>query len=217
MKFPKSNATSLDPHRHRGRILAREASTSSGGRERDAGRRARPRCRRRCAPRRAPGPRPRRSVTRRPRSRRPRIAASLQTSVATPKSDDLVRVERIERARSAFGFVNTSKFFFRSRISRRPSISSAARPGGNGTSASGSGSSCSVSGIFSRAARAAQAVRRVGVAEVGLVGDLRIGQLVVVGGGDVDEPAARAARRRAAPSRARSPRRRGRRASRPGA
>ena len=43
------------------------------------------------------------------------------------------------------------------------------------------------------AARAAQAVRRKRVPEVGRVGDLRIGQLVVVRGGDVREPG-RAAR-----------------------
>ena len=62
------------------------------------------------------------------------------------------------------------------------------------------------------AARAAQAVRRKRVAEVGRVRDLGIGQLVVVGGGDVDEPGRAARRRRAAPSPARLPRRPGRRA-----
>ena len=37
------------------------------------------------------------NVTARPRARRPRIAASSQTSVATPKSDDLLRVEQVEQ------------------------------------------------------------------------------------------------------------------------
>ena len=43
------------------------------------------------------------------------------------------------------------------------------------------------------AAGAAQAVRRVRVTEIRVVGDLGIGQLVVVGGGDVDDAASRAA------------------------
>jgi hypothetical protein len=86
--------------------------------------------------------------TRRPRRRKPWMAASSQTSVATPKTT-ISSGSSAARSASVFGFVKTSKFFFRSRSSRLPPISSATRPGGNGTSENGNGSDCFVSGTFS--------------------------------------------------------------------
>ena len=58
-------------------------------------------------------------TTRRPRRRNPRIAASSQTSVATPKTT-ISSGSSTSSSGSVFGFVNTLKFFFRSRISLRP-------------------------------------------------------------------------------------------------
>ncbi len=87
-----------------------------------------------------------------------------------------------------FGFVKTSKLFFRSRISRRPSISPVRRPGGNGSERERQRVALLRLEDLLGAARAAHAVGRVRVAQVGRVGDLGVGQLVVVGGGDVREP-----------------------------
>ena len=88
-------------------------------------RRARP-ARRACASRRRTRPmrassRPREAsstnVTFRPRASSPRTAASSQTSVATPNRT-ISSGSSSSRSTSACGFVNTSKFFFRSRNSR---------------------------------------------------------------------------------------------------
>ena len=83
-----------------------------------------------------------------------------------------------------FGFVKTSKFFFRSRNSA--ALRGTARAASS--SGIGTGSSCSVSGIF-RAPRVPR--RQCGgyvVAKSGVVRDLGVGELVVVGRGDVDDP-----------------------------
>src|SRR5581483_9494999 len=87
-------------------------------------------------------------TTRRPRRRKPRIAASSQTSVATPKTT-ISSGSSASRRGSAFGFVNTSKLFFRRISSRRLPTSFPSRPGGNGVSESGNGSRCFVSSTFS--------------------------------------------------------------------
>src|SRR5579884_492912 len=83
------------------------------------------------------------NATRRPRASSPRIAASSQTSVATPKRTTSSGSSSA-RSRSAFGFVKTSKCFFRSRNSRPRSQRS-----GTFVSPSGTGSSCAVSSILS--------------------------------------------------------------------
>ena len=134
-------------------------------RTRRRGRARRPRTRR-FGPRRGRGRRPRRSVTRRPRWRKPRIAASSQTSVATPKTT-ISSGSSAARSGSVFGFVKTSKLFFRSRISRRPSIIPGTSPGGNGSERERQRVALLRLEDLLGAARAAQAVRRIRVAEVG--------------------------------------------------
>ena len=111
----------------------------------DASPRARRLCTRPCAHRRSSGGVPR-TRTLRPRRTSPVIAAWSQTSVATPKTR--TSEGRRPSTASAFGFVKTSKLFFSSRISRRPRRAQRMIPGGYATWPSGSGSSCSVSGIF---------------------------------------------------------------------
>ena len=79
-----------------------------------------------------------------------------------------------------FGFVNTSKLFFRRRNSRPSEVALGQKLTsviGNGLPARFPDLPCS--------ARASEAVRWISDAEVGLVGDLLVGELVIVGGGDV--------------------------------
>ena len=105
-----SSAAGADP-------LAEGGDHLLGGRELDAARRARAAMHAAIRPRRGRGRRPRRSATRRPRWRKPRMAASSQTSVATPKTT-ISSGSSASSSGSVFGFVKTSKLFFRSRISR---------------------------------------------------------------------------------------------------
>ena len=74
------------------------------------------RCKPRSGPRRARAQASSTKVTRRPRASRPRIAASLQTSVATPKRT-ISCGSSSARRRSAFGFVKGSYAFLSSRNS----------------------------------------------------------------------------------------------------
>ena len=115
------------------------------------------------------------------------MAASSQTSVATPKTT-ISSGSSASSSASVFGFVNTSKFFFSRRISRPPAMSPGTSPGGNGSEREGQRVTLLRLEDLLRAARAAEAMRRIRVPEVGRLRDLRIGQLVVVRRGDVDEP-----------------------------
>ena len=187
----------------RGSLSRAEAHHLLGGRELRRRRRARRRCRRPCAPRRGRARRPRRSVTRRPRARKPRIAASSQTSVATPKTT-ISSGSSASSSGSVFGFVKTSKFFFSSRNSR-PRDSHGIRPGGTDERAAPGRPAASRRSSPRRACRGGSAADTC-LRKSGVVRDLGVGQLVVVGRGDVRRcRAARAAvdeprHRRHAPS-----------------
>ena len=112
---------------------------------------------------------------------KPRIAASSQTSVATPKTTISAGPSH-SRRRSVFGFVKTSKVFFGSRNSRPARYRS-----GRGSSGIRTGSTWLVSGIF----RAPFVPRRqcgwIRRPIVGRVRDLVVGELVVVHLGHVDD------------------------------
>ena len=120
------------------------------------------------------------------------MAASLQTSVATPKTT-ISSGSSAASSGSVFGFVKTSKVFFSSRISRRPADQLRDEAGRERHERERQRVALLRLEDLLGAARSAQAVRRERVAEVGRVGDLGVGQLVVVGGRDVRAPAARPA------------------------
>ena len=193
MKLPKSNARrhSVVPSAASARPY-RVPSTSPAVVKRDAG----------LAPRRGAGGgarlvEPARRVLdegdARPRRRRPRIAASSQTSVATPKSDDLVRVERVEQ-RVRVRVREHVEVLLQEQDLAPPVDAPRDEARRDRHLASGSGSSCSVSGIFCAPRVPRRQCGGYVSRKSGSSRDLRVGQLVVVGRGDVDEPAlARAA------------------------
>ena len=207
----------LRSHRQRGADpLAEGGDHLLGGRE----------ARRRLAPSRdarghprlvdARATRPRRSATRRPRWRKPRIAASSQTSVATPKTTISSGSSASSRG-SVFGFVKTLKFFFGSRISR-PAVdqAGAGSPRERGRAGAGADRAASSPGSSRRRACRAGNAAETCCRSPGACRDLGIGQLVVVAGGDVHDRRPRAPRPRAAPSPAVPPSRRRSRACPPG-
>ena len=131
------------------------------------------------------------NATRRPRRSRPddrRVVADVGRDA---EDDDLGRVERLEHGLRVRVREHVEALLQEQDLATPRDELARRRPAGRRRGESGSGSACSVSGILLRAARAPKAVRRIRAREVRGCRDLGVGELVVVGRGDVHDAVAR--------------------------